>query len=142
MKVYNSSIRLRTAGFSDCKDITDDLENCLKESRVRDGLLTVMVSGSTAAITTIEFESGAVNDLKHALDRIAPLEIEYAHNLRWGDGNGFSHVRAALMKPSLSIPVIAGKLTLGTWQQVVCLDFDNKPRTRSLVVQIIGEPKA
>lgn len=141
MKVYNSSIKLRTAGFSDCKDITGDLEKCLKESRVKDGLLTVMVSGSTAAVTTIEFESGAVSDLRHALDRIAPLEIEYAHNLRWGDGNGFSHVRAALMKPSLSIPVMEGKLTLGTWQQVVFLDFDNKPRTRSLVVQVIGEQK-
>jgi secondary thiamine-phosphate synthase enzyme len=142
MKIYNSSIRLRTAGFSDCKDITGDLENCLKESRIKEGLLTVMVSGSTAAITTIEFESGAVDDLKHALDRIAPIEIEYAHNLRWGDGNGFSHVRAALMKPSLGIPIVGGKLTLGTWQQVVFLDFDNKPRTRSLVVQIIGEQKS
>ncbi|HMK34540.1 MAG TPA: secondary thiamine-phosphate synthase enzyme YjbQ [Desulfomonilaceae bacterium] len=141
MIVHHSSIGLRTAGFSDCKDITGDLELCVKESRVRDGLLTVMVSGSTAAVTTIEYESGAVSDLKLALDRIAPLEIEYAHNVRWGDGNGFSHVRAALMKPSLTIPVKDGRLCLGTWQQVVFLDFDNKPRTRSVVVQVMGVEK-
>jgi secondary thiamine-phosphate synthase enzyme len=139
MIVRNSSITVRTTGFSDCKDITADLEARVKESRVRDGLVTVMVSGSTAAVTTIEFESGAVSDLKRALDRIAPIELEYAHNLRWGDGNGFSHVRAALMKPSLTIPLIKGKLALGTWQQVVFIDFDNKPRTRQLVVQVIGE---
>lgn len=142
MIVHNSSIKLRTAGYSDCKDITPDLEDCVKESRVRDGLVTVMVSGSTAAVTTIEFESGAVSDLKRALDRIAPIELEYAHNLRWGDGNGFSHVRAALMKPSLTIPLVRGKLALGTWQQVVFIDFDNKPRTRSLVVQVMGEEMA
>jgi secondary thiamine-phosphate synthase enzyme len=138
MIIYNSSIKLRTKGFNDCTDITPDLEKFLAESRVTDGLLTVIISGSTGAVTTIEYESGVVSDLKQALDRIAPMEMEYAHNLRWGDGNGFSHVRAALMKPSLSIPIVDGKLCLGTWQQVVFLDFDNRSRTRSLVVQIMG----
>jgi secondary thiamine-phosphate synthase enzyme len=136
--IHADSIKVQTDGFADCRDITPDLEQCLKESRIREGLLTVMVSGSTGAVTTIENEPGAIEDLKKALDRIAPPDIEYAHNLRWGDGNGFSHVRAALMKPSLSIPVSGGKLSLGTWQQVVFLDFDNRPRSRSLVVQILG----
>lgn len=141
MVVFNASLRLRTTGFSDCKDITPDIESVLQQSGVSNGLLTVMVSGSTGAVTTIEYESGAIQDLKRALDQIAPVTAEYAHNLRWQDGNGFAHVRAALMKPSLGIPVVNGKLTLGTWQQVVFLDFDNKPRTRSLVVVVIGEGK-
>jgi secondary thiamine-phosphate synthase enzyme len=106
---------------------------------VSDGLLTVIVPGSTGAVTTIEYESGAVSDLKEALEKIAPMDKDYAHNQRWGDGNGFSHVRAALMRPSLSIPVDCGTLCLGTWQQVVFLDFDNRPRQRSLVVQVMGK---
>ncbi len=142
MITYNSSIKIRTTGFSDCSDITPQVESIVKDSRVQDGLVTIMAAGSTAAITTIEFESGAVSDLRKALDRIAPLELEYAHNKRWGDGNGFSHVRAALMKPSLSIPIISRKMPLGTWQQIVFLDFDNKPRTRSLVVMVIGSERA
>lgn len=141
MIVYDTSIVLQTEGFADCVDITGKLEGYLRDSGVTSGLMTVMVAGSTAAITTIEFESGAVNDLKKALERLAPMNGTYEHNLRWGDGNGFSHVRAALMKPSLSIPVIGGKLTLGTWQQVVVLDFDNKPRKRSVIVHIMGEEK-
>jgi len=136
--IHSDSIKVETQGFTDCHDITPDLEQSWKESRIREGLLTVMVSGSTAAVTTIENEPGAIADLKQALDRIAPLEIEYAHNIRWNDGNGFAHVRAALMKPALSIPVIGGRMSIGTWQQVVFLDFDNRPRSRSLVVQIIG----
>ena len=136
--IHSDSIKVETQGFTDSHDITPDLEQSLKESRIREGLLTVMVSGSTAAVTTIENEPGAIADLKQALDRIAPLDIEYAHNIRWNDGNGFAHVRAALMKPALSIPVIGGRMSIGTWQQVVFLDFDNRPRSRSLVVQIIG----
>jgi len=138
MHVYHSEIKLRTKGFADCLDITGHLERLLQKSGVRHGLLTVMVSGSTGAITTIEYEPGAVSDLKAALERIAPMDMEYDHNLRWGDGNGFAHVRAALMKPSVSIPIHDGRLCLGTWQQVVVLDFDNRPRNRSLVVHILG----
>ena len=139
MTVYNTSLMLQTEGFADCIDVTGKLEACLRDSGVSNGLLTLMIAGSTAAVTTIEFESGAVSDLKQALERLAPITGTYAHNLRWGDGNGFSHVRAALMKPSLSIPVIDGKLSLGTWQQVVVLDFDNKPRKRTAIVQVMGE---
>ncbi|MEJ2717892.1 MAG: secondary thiamine-phosphate synthase enzyme YjbQ [Deltaproteobacteria bacterium] len=138
MIVHHCHVELSTKGFNDCRNITPALEQCLKESEIRNGLLTVMNPGSTGAITTIEYESGAVSDLQKAIERIAPMEIEYAHNLRWGDGNGFSHVRSALMKPSLGIPIIDGKLCLGTWQQAVFLDFDNRPRNRRLVVQIMG----
>jgi len=138
MLIHTASFELTTKGFSDCKDITATLQQCLSESSIVDGLLIAMNPGSTGAITTIEYESGAVSDLQNALERIAPIGIEYAHNLRWGDGNGFSHVRAALMKPSLAIPVVGGKLCLGTWQQVVFIDFDNRPRKRKLVVQIMG----
>ncbi|MFC1834597.1 secondary thiamine-phosphate synthase enzyme YjbQ [Thermodesulfobacteriota bacterium] len=138
MIVESSEIVLSTKGFNDCTDITSQLHRCLRESGVADGLLTVINPGSTGAITTIEYESGAIGDLKRALERLAPMDEEYAHNLRWGDGNGFSHVRSALMKPSLGIPIVAGGLCLGTWQQVVFLDFDNKPRKRRLVVQIMG----
>ena len=141
MIIKTYQIALNTKGFCDCQDITPDLNQRLNESGVSNGLLTVMTAGSTGAVTTIEYESGVVSDLQRALDRIAPTDMEYAHNLRWGDGNGFSHVRAALMKPSLSIPVIDGTMCLGTWQQVVFLDFDNRPRTRKLVVQVMGEAK-
>ena len=139
MNIYHSTIELTTKGFSDCKDITSELDQRVRDSGIIDGLLTVINPGSTGAITTIEYESGALNDLRDALERIAPADMEYAHNARWGDGNGFSHVRAALMKPSLGIPVIDSRLCLGTWQQVVFLDFDNRSRQRRLIVQIIGK---
>ncbi len=138
MIIHNGKINVSTKGFADCVDLTADLEQRLADSKVREGLLTVMIAGSTAAVTTIEYEPGVIRDLQSALGRIAPQDMEYAHNLRWGDGNGFAHVRAALMKPSLAIPVIQGKLSLGTWQQVVLLDFDNRPRNRSVLVQIMG----
>ena len=138
MIVRTSELTLNTEGFNDFHDITPTLKRALRESGVVEGLLTVINPGSTGAITTIEFESGALNDLRDALEKIASMEAEYAHNLRWGDGNGFSHVRSALMKPSLSVPVVGGELCLGTWQQVAFLDFDNKPRSRSLVINIMG----
>lgn len=138
MVIHSSSLKLSSKGFNDCLDITDQLRRCLDESGIANGTATVFVSGSTAAVTTIEYESGAVADLRAALERIAPTHEDYAHNLRWHDGNGFSHVRAALMKPSLTIPIQDGALCLGTWQQVVVLDFDNRPRNRSVLVQIMG----
>ena len=102
------------------------------------GLVTVFCQGSTGTITTIEFESGVIQDLKRALEKIVPSNVPYEHDKAWGDGNGFFHVRAALMKPSLSIPVVEGNMTLGTWQQIVFIDFDNRPRNRKVVVQVIG----
>jgi secondary thiamine-phosphate synthase enzyme len=98
-----------------------------------------MCPGSTCTITTIEFESGVIRDLQRTLEKIAPSDITYEHDLRWGDGNGFSHVRAALMKPSLSIPLLNGKLSIGTWQQIVLIDFDNRNRNRTIIVQVFGE---
>ena len=119
-------------------DITDELVKLVGKSGVRNGLLTVQLLGSTGAITTIEYESGALRDLREALEKVAPVDGEYEHNARWGDGNGFSHVRSALLKTSLSLPVIDGKLVLGTWQQVVAINLDNRDRMRELVAVLVG----
>ena len=137
--VYTGKISLHTKGFSDIIDITPQVISIANKSSITDGLVTVFCPGSTGSITTIEYEPGVLQDLKNALERIAPSDIPYKHDERWGDGNGFSHVRAALMKPSLTIPVVNGKLTLGTWQQIVFIDFDNRERHRDVVVQIIGD---
>jgi secondary thiamine-phosphate synthase enzyme len=115
------------------------VRSIIKDASITDGLVTVFCPGSTGAITTVEYESGVLQDLKQALERIAPSNIPYQHDGRWGDGNGFAHVRAALMKPSLSIPLAGGKMTLGTWQQIVFIDFDNRERQRQLVVQVMGK---
>jgi secondary thiamine-phosphate synthase enzyme len=136
--VSTDIISLSTKGFTDILDITDKVTAIVAESAVQNGLVNVFCSGSTGSITTIEYESGVINDLKKAIERIAPSNIPYEHDRRWGDGNGFSHVRAALMKPSLTIPVINGRLTLGTWQQIVFMDFDNRGRERKVVVQVMG----
>ncbi|HON60174.1 MAG TPA: secondary thiamine-phosphate synthase enzyme YjbQ, partial [Smithella sp.] len=106
---------------------------------ITDGLVTVFCPGSTGAVTTIEYETGVLQDLKKALERLVPGDIPYAHDRRWGDGNGFAHVRAALMKPSLSVPLVSASLTLGTWQQIVFMDFDNRERHRDIAVQVIGD---
>jgi secondary thiamine-phosphate synthase enzyme len=119
-------------------DITPELEKLVGESGVQTGVLTVQMLGSTGAITTIEYESGALNDLRRALDNLAPLDADYDHNARWGDGNGFSHVRSALLKTSLSLPVVNGELMLGTWQQVVAINLDNRQRQRELVAVLVG----
>ena len=137
--IITETISLGTKGYCDIINITPQVLAILKQSSVADGLVTVFCPGSTGAITTIEYESGASEDLKTALERIAPSNIHYKHDSRWGDGNGFSHVRAALMKPSLSIPVVSGRMTLGTWQQIVFIDFDNRSRHREIIVQVIGE---
>ena len=110
-----------------------------KGQSIANGLITLFCPGSTASITTIEYESGVLQDLKAALEKIAPSDIHYHHDQRWGDGNGFSHVRAALMKPSLTIPLVKGKMTLETWQQIVFIDFDNRERHREIIVQILGD---
>lgn len=123
-------------GFTDVIDITREICEAAARRNVADGVAHVFVEGSTAALSTIEFEPGAVRDLKEALDRIAPMDGHYHHNEAWGDGNGYAHLRAALMKPSLSIPIARGELRLGTWQQVVLLDFDNRPRRRTIHVQV------
>ena len=138
MSVHTSTISVSSKGFTDVHDLTDGVRRAVAASRAKDGVVTVFVPGSTAGVTTIEFESGAVEDLRDAIDRIAPRDIHYAHNTRWGDGNGFAHVRAALMGPSVSVPFSGGELLLGTWQQIVLVDFDNRPRTREVIVQVAG----
>jgi secondary thiamine-phosphate synthase enzyme len=128
--IITETISLNTKGFSDIIDITPQVLSIAKRSLIANGLITVICPGSTGSITTIEYESGVLQDL---------TDMPYEHNERWGDGNGFSHVRAALMKPSLTVPLVNGKLTLGTWQQIVFIDFDNRGRHRDIVVQIIGD---
>jgi secondary thiamine-phosphate synthase enzyme len=137
--IYSEKISLNTKGFTDIVDLTPQVMDVQNRSKIKDGLITVFCPGSTGSVTTIEYESGVLRDLQKAIEKIAPSDISYEHDKRWGDGNGFSHVRAALMKPSLSIPLIKGKLTLGTWQQIVFIDFDNRGRKRDLVVQVVGE---
>lgn len=119
-------------------DLTPELSEWVGQVGVTEGILTVTLVGSTGAVTTIEYESGALSDLREALDRMAPVNAEYQHNERWGDGNGFSHVRSALLKTSLSIPVIEGRLVLGTWQQIVILNLDNRDRRREVQAVIVG----
>lgn len=125
-----------TRGFTDIIDISAQIRRACETSNVTEGVAHVFVVGSTAAVSTIEYEPGAIQDLRDALERIAPMDAEYKHNEAWHDGNGYAHLRAALMKPSLSIPILKGKLMLGTWQQVILLDFDNRPRTRTIHVQV------
>jgi secondary thiamine-phosphate synthase enzyme len=136
---FTGTISLSTKGFTDIIDITGSVASVAERSGVKNGLVTVFCQGSTGAVTTIEYEPGVVNDLRKAIERIAPSNIPYEHDRRWGDGNGFSHVRAALMKPSLAVPFTGGRLALGTWQQIVFIDFDNRKRQRELVVQVLGD---
>ena len=139
MGVKTESISLNTHGDADIHDITNQIARLVADSGFVDGTVTVFCPSSTSGLTTIEYESGALSDLRRLFDEIVPQDREYAHNARWHDGNGHSHVRAALLGPSLTIPFVDFKLTLGTWQQVIHVDFDNRPRQRQLVVQIIGE---
>ncbi len=137
--VSSGSIELQTRGNADMHDVTPEVQDLVQASGVRAGTVTVFTSSSTSAITTIEFESGALDDLRRAMDEIAPQDREYKHNLRWHDGNGHSHLRAALLGPSLTVPIQDGRLTLGTWQQILFADFDVRARSRRLMVQIVGE---
>jgi len=121
------------------RDVTRELEALVSDAAIRTGILVVQLVGSTGAITTIEYEPGALEDLRRALDVIAPANEDYAHNARWGDGNGFSHVRSALLKTSLAIPIVDGRLVLGTWQQVVVINLDNRARRREVVGVVVGE---
>jgi len=139
MPVKTGSISLNTRGNTDIGDITKELERLVVESGLKSGTLTVFCPSSTSGLTTVEFEPGAVADLKRMFEELAPSGRDYAHNATWDDGNGHSHMRASLLGPSLTIPFVEKTLTLGTWQQVVHVDFDIRPRRRELVVQIVGE---
>lgn len=137
--IYTKTASFPTRGFSDIIDITPAVAEAIKKSKVVDGLVTVSVPGSTAGITTIEYEPGLMEDLKRALEELAPQGRPYEHDNAWGDGNGFAHVRAALMGPSRSFPVKDRKVMLGTWQQIVLIDFDNRPRDREVIIHVMGE---
>ncbi len=137
--VITKKISLESKGQCDIIDITPQVAEQLAEAQLNSGIATIFVTGSTAGITTIEFEPGLVSDFKEVWQRLAPDNIAYSHDLAWGDGNGHSHVRASLLGASLVIPFHDKKLTLGTWQQVILVDFDNRPRSRQVIVQIMGE---
>jgi len=139
--IYSQTLTISTRGHADVHDLTDGVEGAIARSGIRNGLACVFTPSSTSALTTIEFESGAVEDLRLALERLAPSDAEYRHNLRWGDGNGHAHLRAALLGPSLCLPVVDGHPVLGTWQQVVFIDFDVRARRREIRIQVIGDPE-
>jgi secondary thiamine-phosphate synthase enzyme len=137
--IASRTLELQTRGQGDAHDLTAAIAGAITESGIASGIATVFVVGSTAGITTLEFEPGVVADLSRAYERIAARRAEYQHHLRWGDDNGSSHVRAAMLGPSLTIPIVEGRLTLGTWQQVVLVEFDTGPRRRTVIVQMLGE---
>jgi len=138
MHVHHSELDIATDGHGHVVDLTGEVADRLRQAGAAEGTVTVFVPGSTAAVTTIEFEPGAVRDLDEALERVAPSDREYHHDRRWGDGNGFSHLRAAVLGPSLTVPVASGRCVLGTWQQIVLVECDNRPRRRRVVVTFAG----
>jgi secondary thiamine-phosphate synthase enzyme len=139
MAVKTVPIQLSTRGDADILDITGQVQAAVSESGLESGIVTVFTPSATSALTTIEYETGALSDLRRLFDEIANPAEHYAHNARWGDGNGHSHIRAALLGPSLTVPFVRTQLSLGTWQQIVFIDFDNRSRQRELVLQIMGE---
>ena len=139
MTVKTRNMSLATRGNADMIDITDQVASIVVETGLRDGIVTIFCPSSTSGLTTIEYEPGALSDLKRLFEQIAPDHQEYHHNQRWHDGNGHSHLRAALLGASLTVPFTNASLTLGTWQQIIYVDFDNRPRSRDLVLQLIGD---
>lgn len=139
MPTQTEKFSLATNGFTDIHDLTPRVSAALEKISMQNGIVTVFVVGSTAGITTIEFEPGLRKDLPAAFEKLAPMNIRYHHNDTWGDGNGYAHVRAALLGPSLIVPFQNGRPLLGTWQQIVLIDFDNRPRQREIVLQFMGE---
>lgn len=138
LKVHTKTITLNTGGFPDIIDLSRHISTELANSGIRNGVMTIFVPGSTAGVTTIEYEPGLLKDLPALCEKLAPRNVTYQHDATWHDGNGYAHLLAALFKPSLQVPVEDGKLTLGTWQQVVLTDFDNRSRQRQLVIQVMG----
>jgi secondary thiamine-phosphate synthase enzyme len=139
MSVLSLSLELQTTGNGDIHDLTPTIQQAVQQSELKDGTVTIFCPSATSGLTTLEYESGCIQDLQRLFDEIISPNREYAHNARWGDGNGHSHIRAALLGPSLTVPFIDQKLTLGTWQQIIFVDFDTRSRRRNLVIQLIGE---
>jgi secondary thiamine-phosphate synthase enzyme len=141
MKVKLNHIFLTTAGNTDIIDITQRVSECIESSTLIDGLVTIFCPSSTSGVTTIEYEPGVVQDLKRTFNDLVPSETAYRHDEAWHDGNGHSHIRSAILKVSITIPFMDRRMTLGTWQQIVYIDFDTRPRKREIIVQIMGEEK-
>ena len=139
MTTITGAIELQTAGNGDILDITRPVAASVSETGLRSGIVTIFCPSATSAVTTIEYESGCIADLQRLFDEIADPARPYSHNARWGDGNGHSHTRAALLGPSLTVPFVDGRLTLGTWQQIIYVDFDNRSRQRQLITQVMGD---
>ena len=139
MVVYSAEINISTKGETDIIDITDKINDIIKKSKINNGIICIFVPGSTGSITTIEYEPGLKKDFPKALEKIAPKNIEYLHHNTWHDDNGRSHVKASLMGPSLTVPINNGKLIHGTWQQIVFIEFDTRPRQRDIITNLIGE---
>ncbi len=139
MTIITQELRLNTRGHTDVQDITLSVSQIVQDSQLNSGIVTIFCPGSTGGLTTIEYEHGVITDLKEVLDTLAPPDRDYLHHQRWGDDNGHSHIRAALFGPSLVIPFSDRQLTLGTWQQIVFMDFDTRQRNRRLIVQVMGE---
>jgi secondary thiamine-phosphate synthase enzyme len=137
--IIQNKISLASKGFNHMIDITPELQELLKQSQIKEGHILIFVPGATGGLTTIEYEPGLLKDFPEMLEKIAPMDISYHHDATWHDGNGFSHLRASLIGASLTVPVSEGRMILGTWQQVIFIDFDNRPRQRQLHVQIYGE---
>ena len=138
MTVITKNTQIKSKSENDIIEITDEVTKTVKESKIQNGAVVVFVVGSTAAITTIEYEPGLQKDFPEMLSRLAPKDIEYAHDNTWHDGNGHSHVRASLIGPGITIPFVEGRLTLGTWQQIVLIEMDTRPRERKIIIQVIG----
>ncbi|MCS7116766.1 MAG: secondary thiamine-phosphate synthase enzyme YjbQ [Nitrososphaerota archaeon] len=139
MVVITRYLKLNTRGEGDILDITDEVSKYVKASGIDNGIVTIFIPGSTGALTTIEYEPGLLQDFPQMLNRIAPKDIHYEHDKRWGNKNGHSHVRASLIGPSLTVPFVNGRLMLGTWQQIVFIELDIRPRSREIILQIMGE---
>ena len=137
--IYTGKIQISTKGNTDIIDITDKIQQQVEKSNIKNGFVLLFVNGSTAGLTTIEYEPGLIKDLKEMFENLIPEDKTYSHNEKWHDNNGHSHLRASLLKPSLIIPFSKSKLLLGTWQQITLIDFDNHPRTREIIIQINGE---
>ena len=137
-KIKNFEFSKDSSSNTDIIDITNDIFKKVQEAEVQNGSVLIYIQGSTASLTTIEYESGVLDDFKKALERLVPENMVYKHDLKWGDGNGYSHIRSSLLGPSVTIPIVSGELMVGTWQQIVLLDFDNRPRKRKIIVQVSG----
>jgi secondary thiamine-phosphate synthase enzyme len=137
--VSTHTLRVKTRGHTDILNLTDEVARLVRDSAIANGIVNVFVPGSTAALTTVEYEDGLIADLRALFERLAPERADYQHNARWHDGNGYAHVRSAFVGPSLAIPFVKHEMLLGTWQQIVLVDFDNRARTREVIVQIVGD---